>query len=66
MPLRLTVEIDILYDVLVTGVLVFESNLPTVCASTTLFPKTDTVALALWASIYSSNTIYKLKDFFNS
>ena len=46
-----TVEINIPYDVLLTGYLVFENNLLSVCASTILFQKSDTVALALWASI---------------
>ena len=51
-PWRLTVEIIIPYEALITGYFVFECNLANACASTTMFPKTDTVALALWASIF--------------
>ena len=48
---RLTVKIDIPYDALITRFFVFESNLANACASTTISPKTYTVALALWACI---------------
>ena len=51
MPWRLTVEINIPYDVLITGYFVVENNLANTCMSTTIFAKTDSVALALWASI---------------
>ena len=48
---RLKVEINIPHDALLTGYFVSENKLANACASTTIFPKTDTVALALWASI---------------
>ena len=51
-PWRLRVEINVRYDASLTGYLVFENNFSNVRASTTIFQKTDTVALALWASIY--------------
>ena len=50
-PWRLIVEIVIPYDALIAGYIVFENNLGNTCASTTIFPKTDAIALALWASI---------------
>ena len=48
-PWSLTIEINIqyMYDALVTGCLVCE-NVSGKCASTTLFSKRDTVVLALW------------------
>ena len=49
---RLTVEINILFDALLTGYLGFKNNLSNACASTTVFLKTDTVTLALWTNIY--------------
>ena len=49
-PLILTVEIDIPYDALITGQSVFENNLANACASTIIFPKTDTVVLTFWTS----------------
>ena len=55
-PWRLTVEINIPYDALITGYFVFENNLANTCASTTIFLKTDTVALALWVSICTAAT----------
>ena len=52
-PWTLTVEINIPHDAfIITGHFVFENNLANACTSATIFPKTDTVALALWASIY--------------
>ena len=41
-------------DALLTGYFVFETYLSNACASTSIFPTTDTVALALWAVIYSA------------
>ena len=48
---RLTVEINILYDALLTGYLSFENIFLNKCASITIFPKQDNIALILWASI---------------
>ena len=48
---------NILYDALITGYFVFENNLVNTCASTTIFPKSITVALALWASIFYADKI---------
>ena len=46
-PYALTVEINIPCDALLTGYFVFETYLSHECASTKIFPTTDTVALAL-------------------
>ena len=48
-PWRLRREVNVRYDASLTGYLVFENNFSNIRASTTIFPKTDTFALA---SIY--------------
>ena len=41
-PLLLTFEIDIPYGALITGYFVFENIPANACASSTIFPRTDT------------------------
>ena len=53
-PWRLTVEINIPYDALITGYFVFENNLAN---NATIFPKTYIVALALWVNILKETPI---------
>ena len=50
---NLAIEISSLYDGLRTGYLGFKNNLSNASASIAIFPNTDPVALALWASIES-------------